>query len=398
MTDEGSRVIGTELSAQSDLERPTWFRESRSVDQRGPALDPELLTMSAERLAIRADAETRMGAGHVMRCLALAQAWRASGGEATFLTAADAPGLLSRLRSEGMAVRSLIVPPGGADDAEQTIALSREIGSEWVVVDGYHFDLAYHQALKRSGLRLLALDDNGHAERPVADVILNQNIHAGPHLYPALGLETRLLLGTRHALLRQEFLEWSGWERRIPSTARRVLVTLGGGDAENVTLRVIEALAGLDVSDLAVKVVCGQVNRHRDSWERAARSASFSLEIVSAAREMPALMAWADLAVTGGGSTCWELAFMGLPALSIVLADNQRGIVERLDDLGVVTKLGEAGRISRDDAARAVRAILIDSGRRQEMSLRGRALVDGQGAARVVEHLRGKNAQSAARA
>ena len=102
-------------------------------------------------LVIRADASTRIGVGHVMRCLALAQAWQEAGGEVTFVSALDSPEIKSRLTAEGIAVSPLTARCASRQDATETGDYGRRLGADWIVVDGYDFDAAYHHALKRQG-------------------------------------------------------------------------------------------------------------------------------------------------------------------------------------------------------------------------------------------------------
>lgn len=347
--------------------------------------------MIAGRLAIRTDADATIGAGHVMRCLALAQAWKRSTGEVTFLFAGEPPPIAARLQSEGMTVESLSCVRGRSDDATQTVARCRAIGSEWIVVDGYQFDAAYYEALKQSGLGLLAIDDYGHAARYHVDFVLNQNVYATPSLYPARSEETELLLGARYLLLRQEFLEWTNWQRNHPAVARRVLVTLGGGDALTTMLMVIDGLIEVGRHDLEVKLLCGQMNPNRAPIAKAAETAPFPVDVASATEDMPSLMAWADIGISAGGSTCWEMAFMGLPALAIILADNQQPVVRELDRQGVVIGLGSPGELTGHDFACKARILFADLARRAAMSRCGRALFDGQGASRVVTKLLASN-------
>jgi len=275
-------------------------------------------------LLVRVDASAQIGTGHLMRCLALAQAWRDVGGRVVFLMAMESPPLEARLRSEGMEVVHLPVQPGSMDDAIQTADFARQLGADWVVVDGYHFGAEYQRIIKDSGLRLLFIDDIGHAEHYSADLVLNQNIHAHEGLYQNREPYTRLLLGTRYVLLRREFLKWRGWKREIPEVARKVLVTMGGSDPDNVTLKVIQALHQVDMDGLEAIVVVGGSNPNYEELQSAVQDSRFPIRLESNVTNMPERMAWADVAVSAGGSTSWELAFMGVPILNLILAENQQ--------------------------------------------------------------------------
>lgn len=338
----------------------------------------------SSRLLIRADASARIGTGHVMRCLALAQALQVHG-QSHFLSVEITPALAARVVAEGFASISLAAAPGSLEDADTTIASAREHGVAWVVVDGYQFGADYQRRLKDAGLRVLFLDDYGHAGDYCADLVLNQNLSATVALYPQRSSHTRLLLGTRYALLRREFLVWRERQRKIPSVARKIIVTLGGADPDNVTSRVVEALAGLDVE---ARILVGGSNPHREQLKSAIRNPKS--EIIVDAPNMPELMAWADVAVAAGGSTSWELAFMGLPSLVLVLAHNQQGISAALGREGVSVALGWAEQMSPQSLQAALQGLLLDKDRRRRMVGAGRALVDGEGSARIVNFMKEK--------
>ena len=178
-------------------------------------------------LVVRADSSPRIGTGHVMRCLALAQVWQASGGQAVFVMRGSASSLTGRLKSEGMMVRNILVESGSDDDAVQTIAIAREVEATWVTLDGYHFSADYQHIIKKAGFHLLFIDDYGQGNHYYADIVLNQNIHADEKLYTDREPYTRLLLGPRYILLRQEFMKWRSWQRNFASIPRKILVTLG---------------------------------------------------------------------------------------------------------------------------------------------------------------------------
>lgn len=341
-------------------------------------------------LLIRADASSKIGTGHLMRCLALAQAWKDAGGRTVFLMATKVPALEHRLHPEGMEVVHLPVQPGSIDDAAQTANFAQEVGADWVVVDGYHFGADYQRTIKERGLRLLFIDDNGHAEHYYADIVLNQNIHAHEGLYRNREVYTRLLVGTRYVLLRREFLKWRDWKRKIPDVARKVLVTMGGSDSDNVTLNVIRALQQVNVDGLEAIVVVGGGNPHYEELQSAVQSSHYPIRLESNVTDMPELMAWADVAVSGSGTTCWELAFMGVPSIVVILTKNQKQVAEGLHKAGAVLDLGWYKNLSCADIANAVRHLLPDRKIRSEMAQRGRQLVDGDGVARVLMHLRGE--------
>ena len=177
---------------------------------------------------IRADADTKIGTGHAMRCLALAQACRSVGISITFATATKTVAFETHFKSDDIDVAYLSVQAGSADDASQTIALAQHRSASWIVLDGYHFSADYQRIIKGFGLNLLTLDDYRHAAHYYSDIVVNQNLHAHMDLYENKEDYTRLLLGVRYVLLRKQFLKYQDWKRRIPKVASKMLITLGG--------------------------------------------------------------------------------------------------------------------------------------------------------------------------
>ena len=339
-------------------------------------------------LLLRADGSTQIGTGHLMRCLALGQAWREAGGEVLFITACREEGLLHRLSDEGFSVHPLKNPYPHEEDLKVTgSCLNQHLGA-WLVLDGYHFDGLYHQRVKAVGARLMVIDDMAHLPHYAVDIILNQNIH-GPELSYSAGPETRLIGGTSYALLRREFLPWQEWKREFPELARKILVTLGGADPENITRKVIQGLKKFPLRPLEVSVVVGPANPHLKDIEEELSSASFSYRLLQSANDMPCLMAWADVAVSAAGSTVWELAFMGLPALLLVVAKNQRGAARKLQQARIFQILGAEDRVESKGIGENLAGLVGKREVRRKMSKRARLLVDGLGAKRVADILRG---------
>jgi spore coat polysaccharide biosynthesis predicted glycosyltransferase SpsG/RimJ/RimL family protein N-acetyltransferase len=443
------------------------------------------------RLLIRADASSQMGTGHVMRCIALAQAWLRRGGAVQFLMASSTPAIQERLSKERLPWRTLDAQLGSSLDARETAAAAREWNAGFVAMDGYHFGWEHQKAVIDLGARLLFFDDYGHGVRYCADLVLNQNLGADEALYKDRDPRTQLLLGNRYVLLRREFLRWSGvahpsaiastnepktanltieneHESRtesapnpagprpakgsIESAAKdtgrgaqtspghdstfaervltpknvkvsavgiihpidpviqrvkpdfvedlrrqavtsdkglRLLVTMGGSDPDNVTTRVIDALEEAPLKGGHAFVVVGPANPFRAQIEAAAARSSWTVELISPASDFPERMASVDLAVSAGGTTCWELAFMGVPAMVVVLADNQNVVAQALHAAGAAQNLGPAANLSTGAIGAAICTLARDPAGRQEMAQKAQALIDGEGADRVVMFLGG---------
>ncbi len=340
-----------------------------------------------EHLIIRADANSQIGTGHFMRCLALAQAWKDAGGKVLFITACRNEGMLQRLRDEGFKVHILPAPyPDPAEWTEMQPVLAVHARA-WLVLDGYHFDERYQQWVKSLGCPLMVIDDMANLNRYYADVIVNQNLHAERLSYPCEDY-TRLLLGISYVLLRREFRDQGSVVRPFTDVAQRVLVTLGGADPDNYTEKVVQALEKANVPGLEATVIIGSHNMHRKAIENAAQRSSVPITPVLDAADMPRLMAEADMAIAGAGSTVWELAYMGMPSILLVLARNQLGIAAQMQSDGAAKSLGCAHDVSDQELALSIASLAGDREGRTHMGMQARRLVDGQGTRRIISFLR----------
>lgn len=335
-------------------------------------------------IVIRVDASTTIGTGHIMRCMALAQEWQDQGGKVTFLLAHKPSVLENKLRSQGMEVSYLSIEAGSDEDAQQTVDFSQHFAAQWIVVDGYHFGAAYQKFIKDFGISLLFIDDYGHADHYFADLVLNQNISANQGLYINRETYTKLLLGTEYTLLRREFWQWRNWQREVNPIAYKILITLGGSDPDNITLKVIQALNLLNKDKLKIIVVIGGSNPHYECLQKEVADSNLTISLQHNVSNMPELMAWADLAIAAGGSTNWELAFMGLPSLIITIADNQQVIAAELDRKGVIINLGWHQDLTIERLSLAIQDLIGDRFIRETMNKKGKQLVDGNGAKCVV--------------
>ncbi len=347
----------------------------------------------AGTLVIRADASGGVGAGHVMRCLALAQAWQGRGGRTVWIGHCPIEALRRRIRAAEAAFEPLERPhPDPADLAATRASLSRiareSDASEiiWLVLDGMHFDPAYQEAVRPAEGRMLVIDDLAAWPQYHADLLLNQNLGAEGKQY-LCDDHASFLLGPRYALLRREFLPQESWRRKPielgPNRPARILVTLGGADSQNATSLALQGLERLDLPWEA-RVVLGVANPHAKTPAAPLSQRGRKVQLLSDVHNMPEQMAWADVALSAAGGTCWEMAFMELPAAVIVLADNQRAVAEPLAEAGALVNLGPLADVTADRVAAELGVLCRDAKRRFAMGETGRRLVDARGAQRVV--------------
>jgi len=344
--------------------------------------------MSLGKILIRADACVDIGTGHVMRCLALAQAWQDAGGSAVFALAKSTAAILKRLAAEGFETFAVGAEPGCAEDADLTARLGVHHSVRWTVLDGYLFDGEYQQRVKDGGSRLLCVDDNADARRFCADVILNQNLHASVSMYGERMDGSSLLLGPSYALLRREFNGLRDWKREFDSPARTVLVMMGGSDPQNLSAVAIESLRKLGRSEMNATVVAGGSNLHIEELRQQARKSKVNIQVVVDAPDLPRLIQSADLAISAAGSTCWEICMLGLPAIVIDAAPNQLPIARELDRRLMAIHIPRAQATAIHLAAK-IDAILNAPEVLRRMSQRASAAVDGKGSQRVVAAMRG---------
>lgn len=326
-------------------------------------------------VAFRADASTQIGSGHVMRCLTLAHELRDQGANCVFVSRDVEGNLLQLVERRGFA--ALRVPVGTAAlevrwgvDAAQTAQVISELGIslDCLVVDHYALDVQWEQQLRRLTKQLIVVDDL--ANRPHdCDVILDQNYYEDlDSRYDTLVPQACIkLLGPGHVLLREEFRAARDHARPRSGSVRRVLVFLGGSDPDNVTSLVIGACSRLRGAGFSLDVVVGASN------PRAKEIAAMCSEISFATfhrqvDNIAELMLAADLAIGAGGVTTWERCILGLPTLTIVIAENQLRTTQDLAKLGVIRFLGCAGELDAMTIETALRGALQEPVQLQSMS------------------------------
>ncbi|UCH78503.1 MAG: hypothetical protein JSU81_00725 [Candidatus Coatesbacteria bacterium] len=322
----------------------------------------------------RVEGGATIGLGHVGRILALAQEARRGGLACRFALGGDA------------AARAFVASRGFDDvDAvpetmeEEVRFLVAAVGEAPLLTDLRGKDPAFYRRLREAGVRVCALDDMG--EPLVAEIVVNGDIAPSFAQYEELWPPQRFLLGTKYIPLPP------GYEEEPPAAddaARdRLLITFGGSDTADFTRRALEALAAVD--PLPVDLVLGPAYPFGAEARAAAAESPHAIDLHAPASDMLPLYRRARLALAAGGITQFELLSQGVPTISVPHVAREEAESEAFAQAGAAVTYPERELRTGGAVVAAVRELWEEEERRRALAAAGRSLIDGRGAARILE-------------
>lgn len=364
------------------------------------------MTNDDRRVGVRCDGGLRMGVGHILRQLALAEEFRDRGVGVTLLGRVEGSPLVDRL----LAAHDLAMVPVVEEPAALlTEVRRRRLGV--VVLDGYQLPADLGVALRTAGVPVAAMVDGSFGLHQDADLYVDQNFGAvRPATVPA---DRRFLAGIEYALLRDVV------RSRRPATAGavrsvraatgdfgtgaadsgvatpgrpRLLCVFGGTDAYDAARTVVPLLLGTG-APMEVLVVAGREEVAADLAALLLRPGQ-RLDVVPPVDDLPGLAAGCDGVVSAAGTSVWEFLCLGLPTALVAVTANQRVGYDAVLDAGLVAPVGLLDDLRADPAARDAASELLgrfasDATWRVGLGARGAALVDGDGRVRVADAILG---------
>jgi len=293
-------------------------------------------------VVFRVDASLKMGTGHVMRCLVLAEAFKENGANVEFICRKHEGNLIDKIHLNGFAVYELELSAENKvdnklfhshwlgttqqQDAADCSSLLQLVKVDWLIIDHYGLDEDWQQDLKMYYDKLMVIDDLADRKHK-CDILLDQTFGRQEQDYKELVSNScRLLLGPQYALLRPEFAKWRQYslKRRKQPVFKQLLINMGGIDADNVTGAVLEELEVCNLpNDLNIIIVMGGSAPHLDIIKNRVDTLSYRAEVKVDVENMAEIMSKADIAIGATGVTTWERCCLGLPTIQIVIAKNQ---------------------------------------------------------------------------
>lgn len=348
------------------------------------------------KIAFRTDASSKIGTGHLSRCMTLADALSARGGQTTFICRDLDKPYATQIHARGHALLNLPtstqhakptvdrlphshwLPVCQSEDAEAILATMDEAW-DIIVVDHYALDARWEKMMRGRCTKILVIDDLADREHQ-CDFLVDQNLQSSAHnrylkLAPS---NCKFLLGTEYAILRPEFAYWASRHVRL---GNRLNIFFGGIDHDGATVLALQALKSFP--QLSADVIVGVTNPRLEIISSICAEMQ-EVRLLVQAENMAELFSQAQLALGAGGATSWERCCVGLPALVVSLAENQTKNCALLDLAGVAVNMGILQELSADTLVAAIHHLIEDPKRLEKMAERGRTLVDGNGTARIV--------------
>ncbi|MCA0971583.1 UDP-2,4-diacetamido-2,4,6-trideoxy-beta-L-altropyranose hydrolase [Halobacillus litoralis] len=344
--------------------------------------------MLQEKIVIRVDGNSKVGIGHVMRCLAIAEHWKLYySAEVVFLTKELPVYILDLLEEKGFYAHILSLDKVGSEtDGELTREFMEATNSDWLIVDGYEFKSFFYSTFVKVKFKIMIVDDLGISNFYIADLLVNKSLNYKNIDYRGRTTEnTKLLLGPDYTPLRQEFIQSKAY--RVNPHARKILITFGGSDPVDATSIILNALTLMNLSNLSVKVLVGPSNLKSFSLDEFSRAFN-DVEIVYGSSEISEMYIWADLIITAGGTSLTEICYFGVPSISYNIVDNQKSAIIIDKVYGATNFLGNISEFSFDIFQDTFIELINSFSKRKLMSKNGKDLIDGKGNERILEKVK----------
>jgi UDP-2,4-diacetamido-2,4,6-trideoxy-beta-L-altropyranose hydrolase len=338
-------------------------------------------------LVFRVDAAKSIGAGHLVRCINLAQALSERGAEIRFVCRDSTEQIFGQIL--GIKFEVIVLPNGSGQsvsqlqDARETIQAMNGRAPDWLIVDSYELDVTWESMLRPYVANIMVIEDQPN-RRHDCDLLLDQNYSVADRDRYAewVPQQCKMLLGPEYALLPRKF--WKAREQQTGKTGRldKLLIFFTAGIDQHETLKAMHGVAQFGGA-ASVDVVIGSANEDKEEIAAMCREQGWGYHCQ--VDYMHELLANMDLVIGSGGISNWERCVLGIPALVAVLADNQSTIANDLANAGAIINMGRSVEISADDYSRELST--LRSEKLLSMSKFARQLVDGMGLNRVIQEI-----------
>jgi spore coat polysaccharide biosynthesis predicted glycosyltransferase SpsG len=240
--------------------------------------------------------------------------------------------------------------------------------------------------IKNKNLRVLSIDDSAQIHY-YSDIIVNQNIGAEKLVYSSEKY-SKFLLGTKYIILRDELLQRN--KRPMKNKVEKILVMFGGADPDNVTLKILKMLETLN-ENIQFLIVAGPANQFNNYILNYLKNCKMDIKYLRNQKKMSEVYLQSDVAISAGGTSCYELAYFGIPSIIISIADNQIKVAQELENRNISLYLGRKNEIKSKKLLNNIKLLINNNLIRQNMSDNAKKLIDGKGKYNIINFMGNEN-------
>ena len=338
-------------------------------------------------VVFRVDASNEIGAGHVVRCKVLAKKLLERGHHCSFVCADLKGNHISMLKKDGYKVYSILPKLNeikNHNEANDIISCKNLVLFEkvdWVIVDHYYLGFNWQAFIKSLNVKLFVIDDRIFTSIN-ADIFLNQNFKNNQKII-INNKKCIHLIGPKYVLIRAEFQKNINKSllKKKQQKLQNLFICMGGGDSFKETIEAIEGVINANKFWETVNIIVGKACSNINFIENIVKDkVGWSLHVQT--KKIAKLLRDADLAITGGGSICWEKCILGVPSLVKIIEENQRSNSNILEKMGCHIVIKTNKKLASHEYSRLINE--LDLKRNYEMSLKSSLICDSLGSLRIV--------------
>jgi UDP-2,4-diacetamido-2,4,6-trideoxy-beta-L-altropyranose hydrolase len=360
-------------------------------------------------IAFRVDASVSIGIGHVMRCLTLADELKRKGVNSIFLTHERCGAFKDLILHRGYKCEILSYEIKHIDqnsrnsnyqpwkgfpieiDVDAVKKILNKNKLQWMVVDHYGIDASWHSSFRDVADNLLVIDDLADRKYE-CDLLLDQTYGRMKSDYNGLiSMGCKLLLGSKYAMLRPEFLQLRSaaiTKRKKLTRVKKIMISMGGADEKNVSTKILRSIKNIQWEEYPeINVVIGSSAPYLKQLYDEIKGFPMQVDISVDVNDMAIRMYEADIAIGAAGSTSWERCCLGLPSFMITVAENQKLIASHIHEAGAAINLGVDESLDEKTMSNRLSKLISDIESIHKMSDKAVKLVDGLGVKRVVQEM-----------
>ena len=347
--------------------------------------------------AFRVDSDLDIGIGHIKRCLAIAKELKKTGVTSVFIVRETLAKIQLLVSKED--IQCFLLPKDinynnefeeiSKLDLPDEVHIVMDLSQQYTLSDLDSFNL-YVNKLKGK-YKFVSLID-GFMNTCVSALI---NLPIDILIIPYVGAKklllktnaTRLLAGVDYFVFDPEDVPNLGQDRVITDVANKILITAGGSDPEEITLKAFDAVNLISTVELELKIVIGPAFSEKQIKELVERTKNSRLktELITAPSSLSKLMLWSDLAISASGLTKYLLAATGTPSILVSIDESHAKINDSFNNLNSSFHMGVANNVSINALMNQVEELINSKSKRTVMSMAGMTSIDGNSNNRLTE-------------